>query len=135
MEEQQKTWQDQFRDPPSAYRAKPFWSWNGKLDTERMRGQIDTFSQMGYGGFFIHSRVGLQETYMGDRFLECARFCNDYAKEKGMETWLYDEDKWPSGFGGGFVTREEGNRNKCMLLSPNRYPDGTKITGRKQPSR
>lgn len=135
MKNQNNSWQEVFQDPPAQYRAKPFWSWNGKLDTDRMREQIDCFAQMGYGGFHIHSRVGLQDPYMGEKFLKCVRFCNAYAKEKGMQTWLYDEDKWPSGFGGGFVTKEERNRNKCMLLSPNRYPDGTRITGRKQPSR
>ena len=25
-----------------------------------------------------------------------------------MLTWLYDEDRWPSGYGGGFVTRGTG---------------------------
>ncbi len=24
--------------------------------------------------------------------------------QKGMLTWLYDGDRWPSGFGGGLVT-------------------------------
>ena len=27
-----------------------------------------------------------------------------------MEAWLYDEDRWPSGFAGGYVTKKVSNR-------------------------
>lgn len=132
---QEKSWEKEFLNPSSFYRATPFWSWNGKLDKERIRQQIDVFSEMGYGGFHIHARVGLADEYLGEQFMDCVRFCNNYAKEKNMLTWLYDEDKWPSGFGGGRVTQQEQTRARCLLLSMCRYPDGTHITGRKQPSR
>lgn len=135
MDIEKNSWQIDFMNPPAKYRAKPFWSWNGKLNKDIMREQINKFSEMGYGGFHIHARVGLADTYMGKHFLECVDFCNKYAKKKYMETWLYDEDKWPSGFGGGYVTKKEENRNKCLLLSKNRYLDGSYIKNRKQPSR
>ena len=38
-----------------------------------------------------------------------------------MTTWLYDEDKWPSGYGGGFVTQHEAYRARYLLLSPKVY--------------
>ena len=37
--------------------------------------------------------------------MDYVKKCNHKAKEMNMLTWLYDEDKWPSGFGGGFVTK------------------------------
>ena len=132
---QENSWKNEFQNPSSLYRATPFWSWNGKLDRERIRKQIDVFSEMGYGGFHIHARVGLADEYLGEHFMDCVCFCNEYAKEKDMLTWLYDEDKWPSGFGGGRVTQQEQTRARCLLMSQCRYPDGTAITGRKQPSR
>ena len=124
-----------FRTPTSEYRGFPFWSWNGKLNDKILLQQIDTFKKMGYGGFHIHSRVGLEDEYMGEVFLKSARLCVDYAKQNGLLACLYDEDKWPSGYGGGRVTQTDSTKAKCLLLSKNRYSDGASIKGRKQHSR
>ena len=48
------------QDPGAAYRGKPFWSWNGKLSEEELLYQIDVMKEMGFGGFFMHSRTGLE---------------------------------------------------------------------------
>lgn len=87
-----------------AYRAKPFWAWNGKLDPAELRRQIRIMKQMGFGGFFMHSRVGLDTPYLSEEWFESVDACVDEAKTLGMEAWLYDEDRWPSGSGGGLVT-------------------------------
>lgn len=88
----------------SAYRAKPFWAWNGKLDPAELRRQIRIMKKMGLGGFFMHSRVGLDTPYLSGEWFECVDTCVAEAKKLGMEAWLYDEDRWPSGSGGGLVT-------------------------------
>ena len=85
------------KNPPSEYRAKPFWSWNGKLDREELLRQVEVLHGMGFGGFFMHSRTGLRTEYLGEEWFECVRACALKAKEFGMEAWLYDEDRWPSG--------------------------------------
>ena len=112
-----------FRDPPAQFRGAPFWSWNGKLEKEVLKEQIDVFHKMGFGGFHIHSRIGLATPYLGEEFMDCVKFCNEYGKSLGMTTWLYDEDKWPSGFGGGFVTKNEDFRARYLLLSPKVYAE------------
>ena len=88
----------------SKYRAEPFWAWNGKLDPDELRRQIRIMKRMGFGGFFMHSRVGLATPYLSDEWFECIGACVDEAKKLGMEAWLYDEDRWPSGAAGGLVT-------------------------------
>ncbi len=113
-----------FRNPPPSYRGAPFWAWNGKLDKDVLKEQIDIFREMGFGGFHMHSRVGLSTPYLGDDFMDCVRFCNEYGKEQGMLTWLYDEDKWPSGYGGGFITENRDFRARYLLFSPNVYQEG-----------
>jgi hypothetical protein len=30
----------EFKNPPAAYRGKPFWAWNGKLDPKELRRQV-----------------------------------------------------------------------------------------------
>ncbi len=90
-----------FRNPPKTYREVPFWSWNDTLDPEELRRQIGLMDEAGWGGFFMHSRVGLTTPYMGERWMACVKACVAEARRRGMGAWLYDEDKWPSGAAGG----------------------------------
>lgn len=113
-----------FKNPTSEYRGAPFWAWNTKLNKEVLKKQIMDFKEMGMGGFHIHSRIGLDVPYLGEEFMELVRFCNNTAKEEEMHCWLYDEDKWPSGTGGGFVTQNPEYKSRFLMLSPNFYPDG-----------
>ena len=90
-----------FTAPPKQYREVSFWSWNDELNPAELRRQIALMDQAGWGGFFMHARVGLVTPYLGQRWMECIRACVDEARQRGMGAWLYDEDKWPSGFAGG----------------------------------
>src|SRR5579884_1680649 len=56
---------DLFADPPSSFRGRPFWSWNGRLEREELLRQVRVFKEMGMGGFFMHSRTGLKTQYLG----------------------------------------------------------------------
>ncbi len=113
-----------FENPTKEFRGAPFWAWNGELDREVLLRQMDVLKEMGFGGFHIHSRIGLSTEYLGPEFMDCVRFCHDYGRERDMLTWLYDEDKWPSGYGGGRVTEREEFRARYLLFSPNQYPEG-----------
>jgi len=105
-----------FSDAPSAYRGKPFWAWNGKLEPEELRRQIRVMHRMGLGGFFMHSRVGLATEYLGDEWFEMVEACVDEAEKLDMEAWLYDEDRWPSGAAGGLVTKDERYRHRNLVV-------------------
>ena len=105
-----------FADPPSQYRGKPFWAWNGRLQAEELRRQIRVMHRMGLGGFFMHSRVGLATPYLAEEWFQMVEACVDEAQKLGMEAWLYDEDRWPSGAAGGLVTREERFRHRRLFM-------------------
>ncbi len=107
-----------FQSPTAEYRGAPFWSWNTKLDKDELLRQIDVFEEMGIGGFHMHSRSGLATPYLSDEYMSLVRACADRAKEKGMLCWLYDEDRWPSGFAGGFVTSDSRWRARTLVFSP-----------------
>lgn len=92
-----------FKNIPSKYRPVPFWSWNEKLNTEETKIQIERMHDAGIGGFFMHARGGLQTEYMGEEWFENITAGIDKAKELDMHAWAYDENGWPSGFGGGKV--------------------------------
>jgi hypothetical protein len=106
----------QLDNPGCEFRGKPFWAWNGKLETEELRRQIRVMHHMGLGGFFMHSRPGLQTPYLGDEWFECIGACIDEAKKLGMEAWLYDEDFCPSGYAGGLATKDPKYRMRQLKL-------------------
>ena len=106
-----------FRNPGAAFRGKPFWAWNGKLEPEELRRQVRVLHRMGLGGGFMHSRVGLATEYLGSDWFECVRATIDECRKLGMEAWLYDEDRWPSGAAGGLVTRDKRHRMRSLAMT------------------
>ena len=100
-----------FKFPGAEYRGKPFWAWNGKLEEGELRRQIGLLRQMGLGGFFMHAQFGLATPYLSEEWFRLVNACADEAKRQGMEAWLYDEDRWPSGDAGGLVTRDGNTRS------------------------
>lgn len=105
-----------FAHPGPAYRGKPFWSWNGTLETEELRRQLKVMHTMGLGGFFIHARIGLRTPYLGDAWFANVAAMVEEAARLGMEAWLYDEDCWPSGAAGGLVTRDARYRKRMLFM-------------------
>ena len=103
-----------FENPSNEYRGAPFWAWNCKLNEDILAEQIDIFKQMGFGGFHIHSRTGMAEKYLGERFMKFVKFSTDYAKKNGMYTYLYDEDRYSSGYAGGYVTKNPEYCSKSL---------------------
>lgn len=116
--EKDKFNEKEFLHPDNKFRGAPFWAWNSKLERAELLKQIGYFEEMGMGGFHIHSRVGLETEYLGEEFLGHVRACVDEAKKKGMSVYLYDEDRWPSGFGGGRVTQNEEFRSRYLVFTP-----------------
>lgn len=99
------------------YKSVPFWSWNDKLEIDKLLNQIEWMKKNGIGGFFMHARSGLITEYLSDEWMDCVKSCIDYAKKIGMDPWLYDENGWPSGFVGGKLLEEPQNRDKYLTYT------------------
>ena len=108
---------DNFQNPEIKWRGKPFWAWNGKLEKEELIRQISVMKEMGFSGFFMHSRTGLATEYLGDEWFELINACADEAEKLGMDAWLYDEDRFPSGLVGGEVSKHPEYRQKSIRIS------------------
>ncbi len=123
-----------FLNPPLDLRGAPFWSWNDKLEVEELTRQVRDMKAHGMGGFFMHSRDGLETEYMGPHWRECIRETVQVAAEVGesqsdspkehathvlqsMGAWLYDEDRWPSGAAGGRVPARGGDAFRAKVLT------------------
>ncbi len=109
---------DVFQNPGSEYRGAPFWAWNCRMDKENIDRTIESLKDMGMGGGHIHCRTGMDHPYMGEEFLGLVKYANEKLCEEKMLTWLYDEDRWPSGAGGGLVTKDHRCRIRFLLFTP-----------------
>ena len=107
----------QFQNPSSAYRSAPFWAWNGQMDPDEVERQIRDMHAQGIGGFFMHSREGLETPYMGEEWFQCVHRAISMAKELDMKAWLYDEDRWPSGTAGGSIMEAGGDDSRYKGLT------------------
>lgn len=106
-----------FREPTSEYRGFPFWAWNGAVDDGEIVSQVDIFKEMGFGGFHMHVRQGLETEYLGEGFMKSVRDCVERAKELSLYACLYDEDRWPSGAAGGLVTCDKRYRLRYLSMT------------------
>lgn len=111
-----------FKAPTAEYRGAPFWAWNRDLREKQLLNQVNIFGEMGMGGFHIHARNGLATPYLGKEFMSLVKAIHDKAARQGLLTWLYDEDRYPSGTAGGLVTSGRPDLAlKYLLFTPHAY--------------
>lgn len=126
-----------FKNPSNEYRGAPFWAWNCELDKEEVISQTHIFQEMGFGGYHAHVRSGLDTEYLGEDFNGCIRASAEEAKKMGMQLYLYDEDRWPSGYAGGIVTKNPRYSARFLRFTtrkskdePITDPDGKLLKGK-----
>ena len=110
-----------FKNPTAEYRGTPFWAWNGHPEAEELTRQIETFKEMGFGGFHMHVRSGMDVEYLTPEFFANIRHCVDEAVRLDMLAYLYDEDRWPSGAVGGKLTKDVSKRQQYLLWTKTPY--------------
>jgi len=115
-----------FNNPEPIDRSAPFWSWNGRMNPDEVKRQAHDMIDKGMGGYFMHSRVGLESEYLGKEWMDSVQACINQAAEDGTNAWLYDEDRWPSGAAGGLVTsiKENGGKGISAHFSESREMEG-----------
>ena len=77
-------WKKVFEKPGKEYRSAPFWAWNEKINEQESKFQIQEMSDKGMGGFFIHSREGLETSYLSEGWMEQVDVAVREAKEKDI---------------------------------------------------
>lgn len=114
--------QNEFKNPDNPFRAVPFYSLNDKLEGNEMIRQIGIMKKVGYGGAFLHSRIGLLTPYLQKEWFDMMDVGTKALQDNRMNVWYYDEDKWPSGYAGGIVPRANPKfQARCLLRMPLTY--------------
>lgn len=112
---------DEIINKSGEYSSMPFWSWNDKLDSKKLKKQIEWMENSGIGGFVMHARSGLMTEYLSDEWLRLIRECAEEAERRGMKAWAYDENGWPSGFAGGKLLEEAENHDRYLEYTTGEY--------------
>lgn len=93
-----------------------FWAWNSDLNKDIIKSQLTDFASKGITDVFAHARAGLKVEYMGKEWLDAFSYALEVAKEVGVKVWIYDENGWPSGFGGGKVYEKDESFKQRYLV-------------------
>ncbi|MGE5418589.1 MAG: glycosyl hydrolase, partial [Chloroflexota bacterium] len=93
----------QFNNPETEYTTAPFFVWDAKITKDEIEKDLVSFSDAGSRQVFVHPRPGLITEYLSDEWFDLFSFTVEKGKELGMNVWIYDENSYPSGFGGGHV--------------------------------
>ncbi len=110
---------EKFRTPDNTFRSIPFYSLNDSLTAEELDRQLQLMKEGGFGGSFLHSRIGLLTPYLSDYWFDMMTAGLQSSQRLGLEVWFYDEDKWPSGFAGGIVPRQNDDfRARWLIRTP-----------------
>ena len=93
----------EFVEPAKQFRSAPFYIFNNKVTPDQIDRTLTDLEDKGFGGVFVHPRLGLVTEYLSDEWYDLFRHTLEKGKELGMYTWIYDENSYPSGFAGGHV--------------------------------
>lgn len=92
------------------------WAINGALDEEKLKAQLREMKQAGFDGTIFHPRYYPDKPpFMGEAYLRMLSAAILFAKELGLEFWIYDENGWPSASGNGRVL-EQFPDSRCEWL-------------------
>jgi hypothetical protein len=100
------TLNSQFSNPPAEYTTAPFFVWNADITIDEIDKDLVSFKNAGSSQVIIHPRPGLITEYLSKNWFDLYRHTVEKGKEMGMNVWIYDENSYPSGFGGGHVPDE-----------------------------
>lgn len=100
------------------------WSIDDIADTQTIKKQMDDFIHLGFNGVVFHPRRYSSEIkYLSKEYMDILSDIILYAKEIGLDFWLYDENGWPSGSADGQVIEAIPDL-KCKWLE---YEDGRAV--------
>lgn len=95
-----------FLNPGAEYRTAPLWVWNSDMTEQEIEKMLQELKDHGFGGAFVHPRPGMKVSYLDESFFKVWKKALETAKKMGLKLNIYDENSYPSGFGGGHVSSE-----------------------------
>lgn len=99
---------------------------NHRLDPVEIEWQMREFAAQGYEGVYAHARPGMLTPFMSEEWWVALDTILAACKRHGLEFWIWDEDYFPSGLGGGRVVWTEPGLAARQLEFTVAHVDGSR---------
>jgi len=104
----------QFPTPPPENGMILWWGWDGPVNPEVIKRDLDRIKAMGFSGVMIEAGSHMEAKYLTPAWFDLFQVAVAQAHERNLRVWVEDEGKYPSGFVGGRFTRERPDL--CMQV-------------------
>lgn len=106
----------QFGLPPVEFASHVIWGWEGPMDKQTIRKDLDSIKSKGFRSVIFEAGYKLPYEYLSDKWFKGIRTGVREAKKRGLKVWLIDEGKYPSGFAGGKFSKERPDLRMQALV-------------------
>ena len=114
-----------FINPPAENGLVLWWGWDGPVNDEIIKRDLDKIKSFGFKQVMIEAGYGMTAPYLSPGWFELVKLATEQAHIRGMRVWVEDEGKYPSGFAGGKFSAERPDLKMqalVMLLKINILP-------------
>jgi hypothetical protein len=95
-----------FESPPPENGMTLWWGWDGPVNEQVIKRDLDCVKAMGFTGVMIEAGSRMEQKYLSPGWFNLFKVAVAEAKARNMRVWVEDEGKYPSGFVGGRFTQE-----------------------------
>jgi hypothetical protein len=105
-----------FIDPPAENGLLLWWGWDGPVNEDVIKRDLDKIKSFGFKQVMIEAGYGMTATYLSPGWFEMVKIATEQARIRGMRVWVEDEGKYPSGFAGGKFSAERPDLRMQALV-------------------
>ena len=110
----------EFQSPPAEYGPTLWWGWDGPVDEEAIRRDLDAIQAFGFTSVMIEAGYNMAAPYLSQDWFNLVGVAVREADRRGMKVWIEDEGKYPSGFAGGKFSAELPDLRMQALVAAER---------------
>jgi hypothetical protein len=111
-----------WKTPPPEYGPEPYFGMNGAVTIESLAHDLDTMKSLGFHAVTAQAGGGMTTTYLTPEYFAFFKQFALEAKKRGMKVWIVDDIGYPSGFAGGYFTKEKPELRMQALSIGQRFP-------------
>ena len=111
-----------WKAPPPEYGPEPYFGMNGAVTIESLAHDLDTMKSLGFHAVTAQAGGGMTTTYLTPEYFAFFKQFALEAKKRGMKVWIVDDIGYPSGFAGGYFTKEKPELRMQALSIGQRFP-------------
>jgi len=86
-----------FVNPPAEYDLFPLWTWNGKIEVEEGKRQIDEMMDKGIRRAIVYPFTNLRTQFLSEEWWKVWGNLLEYSSQKGFQLGVNAEYEWPDG--------------------------------------